>query len=52
MKELEELMLSFSHNIRIYEDKLSSKFGLDNGQEILEKYFNNVQRFFMILNLL
>lgn len=44
MKELEELMLSFSHNIRIFEDKLSSKFGLENGEEILSRYFDNVER--------
>lgn len=44
MKELEELMLSFSHNIRIFEDKLSSKFGLENGKEILNRYFDNVER--------
>lgn len=42
MKELEGLMLSFSHNVRIPEDKLSSKFGLENGEEILKGYFSNV----------
>lgn len=44
MKELEGLMLSFSNNIRIYEDKLSCKFGLENGEKILTKYFTNVER--------
>lgn len=42
MKELEGLMLSFSHNVRIPEDKLSSKFGLENGEEILKGYFSNI----------
>lgn len=44
MKELEELMLGFSNNIKISEEKLSNKFGLENGEEILKKYFNNIQR--------
>ncbi len=44
LKELQELMLSFSSNIRIYEDKLSYKFGLENGEKILSKYFNNVEK--------
>lgn len=45
MKELEELMLGFSNNIKISEEKLSNKFGLENGEEILKKYFNNIQRY-------
>jgi len=44
LKELQELMLSFSSNIRIYEDKLSYKFGLENGENILNKYFNTVEK--------
>ncbi len=44
LRELQELMLSFSSNIRIYEDKLSYKFGLENGEKILSKYFNNVEK--------
>lgn len=44
LKELQELMLSFSSNIRIYEDKLSYKFGLENGEKILSKYFNSVEK--------
>ncbi|MBE6059839.1 MAG: methyltransferase domain-containing protein [Clostridium sulfidigenes] len=44
LKELQELMLSFSSNIRIYEDKLSCKFGLENGEKILSKYFNTVEK--------
>lgn len=44
MIELQELMLSFSSSIRIYEDKLSSKFGLENGESILNRYFSNIER--------
>lgn len=44
MKELEKLMQSFSGNIILQEEKLYSKFGLENGQEILEKYFSKVER--------
>ncbi|WP_346936302.1 MerR family transcriptional regulator [Clostridium sp.] len=44
LKELQELMLSFSSSIRIYEDKLSSKFGLENGEKILNRYFNKVEK--------
>ena len=44
MKELQELMLSFNHSVRIYEDKLSYKFGLENGENILKKYFSNVEK--------
>lgn len=45
MKELEELMLGFSNNIKISEEKLSNKFGLENGEEILKKHFDNIQRY-------
>ncbi len=44
MGELQDLMLSFSSSIRIYEDKLSSKFGLENGEGILNRYFNKVEK--------
>ncbi|MEW8995315.1 methyltransferase domain-containing protein [Clostridium sp.] len=44
LKELQELMLSFSSSIRIYEDKLSSKFGLENGEKILNRYFDKVEK--------
>lgn len=44
MKELEELMLGFNNNIKISEEKLSKKFGLQNGEEILENYFTNVDK--------
>lgn len=42
LKELGDLMLGFNSNIRVYEDKLSSKFGLENGKDILERYFKDV----------
>ncbi|WP_042277346.1 MerR family transcriptional regulator [[Clostridium] dakarense] len=45
MKELEELMLGFNNNIKISEERLSNKFGLENGEEILKKYFSNIQRY-------
>lgn len=45
MKELEELMLGFSNNIKISEEKLSNKFGLENGEEILKKHFDNIQKY-------
>lgn len=44
MKELEELMLGFSNNIHISEEKLSSKFGLKNGEGILKNYFSEVNK--------
>ncbi|MEG2246204.1 MAG: MerR family transcriptional regulator [Romboutsia sp.] len=45
MKELEELMLGFNNNIKISEEKLSSKFGLENGEKILKRYFSNIQQY-------
>lgn len=45
MKELEELMLGFSNNIKISEEKLSNKFGLENGEQILKKYFNDINKY-------
>ncbi len=44
MKELDKLMHSFSSNIVLHEDKLYSKFGLENGEEILQRYFGQVER--------
>lgn len=44
MKELEKLMKSFSGNILLQEEKLYSKFGLENGEEILEEYFGEIER--------
>lgn len=44
MKELDKVIHSFSTNIVLHEDRLSSKFGLENGEEILKKCFGQVQR--------
>lgn len=44
MKELEKLMQSFSGNIILQEEKLYSKFGLENGEEILLRYFGQVEK--------
>ncbi|MDK2564470.1 MerR family transcriptional regulator [Romboutsia sedimentorum] len=44
MKELEELMIKFNSNIKISEEKLSNKFGLDNGEYILQKYFTDIHK--------
>ena len=44
MKELEQVMQCFSTNILLQENKLYSKFGLENGQEILERYFGQVEK--------
>lgn len=45
MKELESLMKGFNSNIKISEEKISSKFGMENGQEILSKHFNQTKRY-------
>jgi hypothetical protein len=45
MKELEELMIRFNSNINISEEKLSNKFGLDNGEYILQKYFTDIHKY-------
>lgn len=42
MNELEDLILGFSKNIRISRDKISNKFGLENGEKILGKYFKDI----------
>lgn len=42
MNELEDLILGFSKNIRISKDKISNKFGLENGEKILGKYFKDI----------
>lgn len=44
MKELEELMMKFNSNIKISEEKLSNKFGLDNGEYILQEYFTDIHK--------
>lgn len=45
MKELEQLMKAFGGNILLQEEKLYSKFGLENGEEILKDYFGQVESF-------
>ncbi|WP_455539032.1 MerR family transcriptional regulator [Terrisporobacter sp.] len=45
MKELKDLMLGFNKNMKISEDKLSSKFNLENGQNILSKYYNDITKY-------
>lgn len=45
MKELESLMKGFNSNIKISEEKISSKFGMANGQEILSKHFSQTKRY-------
>ncbi|CEQ26122.1 MerR family transcriptional regulator [Paraclostridium sordellii] len=45
MKELESLLKGFNSNIKISEEKISSKFGLENGEEILSKHFNQIKKY-------
>lgn len=45
MKELEGLLKGFNSNIKISEEKISSKFGLENGEEILSKHFNKIKKY-------
>ncbi|RDY23477.1 methyltransferase domain-containing protein [Romboutsia maritimum] len=45
MKELEDLMLGFNNNIKISEEKLSYKFGLENGEQILRKHFTDIKKY-------
>lgn len=44
MKEITELVQSFSPQIVLSKDKLYEKFGLENGKELLEPYFSSVER--------
>lgn len=44
MKEITELVQDFNQQIILSADKLYEKFGLDNGKNILEKYFENVDK--------
>jgi SAM-dependent methyltransferase len=44
MKEITELVQDFNQQIILSADKLYEKFGLDNGKDILEKYFENVDK--------
>lgn len=44
MKELEKLVIKFSSNIKFSDEKLSNKFGLDNGKNMLSKYFDKIEK--------
>ncbi len=43
MKEINEIVKEFDDRIVLSSNNLYSKFGLENGQEILNQYFNSVQ---------
>ena len=43
MKEINEIVKEFDNRIVLSSNNLYSKFGLENGQEILNQYFNSVQ---------
>lgn len=53
MNELEDLLIGFNDKMKISESILSSKFGFDNAEEILNKYFkiNDKELFNDILNI-
>ena len=42
MKEISDLVTEFDKRIVLAADNLYDKFGLDNGEDILIKHFNNV----------
>lgn len=44
MKEITELVQSFSPQIVLSKDKLYEKFGLDHGAELLSPYFRDIER--------
>ena len=43
MKEITELVQSFSPEIRLSMDNLYEVFGLENGRQLLEEYFRDIQ---------
>ena len=45
MNELEKLLLGFNNKMKILEGKLSTKFGIDNAEQILNKYFQNIDKY-------
>ena len=45
MKELESLIKGFNSNIKISEEKISSNFGLENGEGILSKHFCQIKKY-------
>lgn len=44
MKEISELVKEFDSRIILSESHLYENFGLENGEKILKRYFNNVQK--------
>lgn len=42
MKEIREIMDEYNPKIKLVEDNMFEKFGLENGQVLLEKYFSTV----------
>lgn len=42
MRELEQFVQQFEPNIKLSNDRLAARFGLENGKAILSKYFNEV----------
>ena len=45
MKELESLVKGFNSNIKISEEKISSNFGLENGEGRLSKHFCQIKKY-------
>lgn len=45
MKEITEIVQGFDSRINLSNHKLYEIFGLENGEQILSKYFKNIQRF-------
>ena len=43
MKEINELVLEFDDRITLSADRLYEQFGLENGRELLEPYFREIQ---------
>ncbi len=43
MREITDLVQGFNSSISLSADKLYEHFGLDNGKELLEQYFDNVE---------
>ncbi|WP_373898150.1 MerR family transcriptional regulator [Haloimpatiens sp. FM7315] len=43
MIELQEILNGFSQRARLNEDKLAKKFGIENGKDILEECFNDIE---------
>ena len=44
MQEISKLVSAYDKRIALESEKLFEKFGLDNGKQILEKHFSNVER--------